>query len=73
MKDVRECFNKIIAEGQCYSIKQLNINGKNLMELGCRQGSMIGEGLEMLLDDVINDRCKNSKEELVRQYMEWKV
>lgn len=49
---------------ECYSIKQLKLNGNDLMKLGF-SGKLIGEILNNLLDEVINGRLKNDRNALI--------
>ncbi|MDL2211690.1 HD domain-containing protein [Erysipelotrichaceae bacterium OttesenSCG-928-M19] len=64
IENVYQIMEEIILAGACLSISDLNINGNDLIELGY-QGKEIGEILNNLLDNVIDDRLENDKEELV--------
>ena len=57
--------NSIIEYCQCYSLKQLAINGDDLIELGVPQGKEVGALLEKLLDMVIEGNVNNNKNELI--------
>ena len=59
-----ETARKIIAEKQCFSLKQLAVNGRDIMALGF-EGAEIGEKLNMLLELVIDEKCENSKDALI--------
>ncbi len=50
----REC-NEIIEAGDCLRIKDLKINGKDLIEMGVPQGQKIGEILNVLLDEIVDN------------------
>ena len=56
-----------ILQEDTYTLKQLNINGHDLVELGL-QGKQIQFILEELLDSVIQDKCLNEYEALVNYY-----
>ena len=56
---------KIIKEKQPYSIKDLDISGKDLMELGY-EGKEIGEILNFMLDKVIENESLNNKNTLIK-------
>ncbi|HCW52268.1 MAG TPA: CCA tRNA nucleotidyltransferase [Clostridium sp.] len=56
----------IINSGQCYSLKQMNINGRDLIELGYKKGKNIGEVLNHLLNLVMENSKLNNKEVLIR-------
>ena len=49
------------AEDSCFSMRQLAINGKDLISLGIPQGQEIGRLLNIALDGVINEEVQNEK------------
>lgn len=55
----------IIAKGECYNLKGLAIDGKDLIQAGLAQGKAIGENLEKALAYVINDPNANEKDKLI--------
>ena len=55
----------IIKENECFKLKDLDINGKDLIELGIPQGRQIGEILNALLIMVIDGEIENKKEKLI--------
>lgn len=57
-------YKTIIENSECYSIKQLTINGSDLIQLGY-QGKEISETLMTLLDLVMNEKLENTKECLI--------
>ena len=57
-------FDEIEARGECVSLGKLALNGNDLMALGYT-GSEIGEALEYLLTEVIENRIKNEVSELL--------
>ena len=54
-------LNEIILENECFSLKQLEVNGKDLISIGINSGKQIGEILKLLLDDVIEGKIENKK------------
>lgn len=60
-------YEKIIEENQCISLKTLAITGKDLLDMGMEPGKNIGETLEYLLDLVLEDSTRNTKEYLLSQ------
>ncbi|AWI06217.1 CCA tRNA nucleotidyltransferase [Clostridium drakei] len=54
----------IIKEKQPLNMKELNINGSDLINLGIKQGKQIGEILQALLDRVLQNPELNNKEKL---------
>jgi tRNA nucleotidyltransferase (CCA-adding enzyme) len=57
-------YQKIIAEHQPTSLKDLKITGHDLIKLGCPQGKYIGNILTALLDDVIDNPDHNTADYL---------
>lgn len=53
----------------CVSIKQLAVNGNDVMELTSRRGGEVGEVLSALLDRVIDGEISNTREELTRELL----
>ena len=63
-------FNEIVIENECFSLKQLEVNGKDLITLGINSGKQIGEFLNLLLDDVIEEKLDNKKSILLDKVKE---
>ncbi len=57
-------INEIISENECFSVKDLEINGNDLISLGYK-GKEIGEKLNLCLDAVIDGKIKNEYNELI--------
>lgn len=57
----------ILSKNECCTMSQLNINGNDILSLGIRSGEKIGEILNNLLELVINEKCKNEKNELIKE------
>lgn len=65
--EVERIFHDILVAGECFQIKNLAINGNDLInELGMKQGKEIGEVLNRLLDNVIDGTLDNDREELLK-------
>ncbi len=58
---------QIIAEGQPYTVSQLQINGRDLIKLGYRAGREIGDTLKFLLDEVLIDPSLNTRDYLIKR------
>lgn len=56
----------ILEQNECFSLKDLKINGKELIELGFNKGKEIGELLNYLLEKVIENPDLNNKEQLIK-------
>lgn len=60
-------YREIVEAGQCVSLKELAISGKDLIEAGMEPGKEIGETLKKMLSLVIEHPELNAKEELLRR------
>lgn len=65
--DLLTLYEEIKNEKECFSIKDLNINGKDLINLGLPKGPKIGLILNILLNKVINEIIPNEKESLIQE------
>ena len=71
LKKVHALFEEIRAQGQCMTVKQLAIDGKDLIAYGIPEGKMIGDILNKLLDIVIENPSYNNKETLLSYVVKW--
>lgn len=62
----RELVKEIAENHGCYSIKELQINGNELVELGIKPGPEVGNILEKILDLIIEGKLENKKEDLIK-------
>ena len=62
-------YQKIKKEQQCVSLKNLAVNGGDLVNAGMKPGREIGAVLERMLQDVIENPSHNKKEYLLKQYL----
>lgn len=60
-----EYLDEILENDECYSLKQLAVNGDDLIERGVPQGKKVGEVLNILLEMVIVGNVGNDREELL--------
>ena len=60
-------YDKIIEKQVCVQKKDLALNGKDLLELGVPQGKKVGEILDLLFAQVIEEPAKNTREELLTE------
>mgnify|MGYP002732270153 CR=1 FL=1 len=58
---------RILARRDCFTLAQLAISGKDLMQLGVPQGRQVGALLNALLDAVLDGRAENT-EACLRMY-----
>jgi len=57
--------DKILNEKQALSLKDLAVNGKDLIDMGIKPGKAIGVILGELLETVLNDPAQNTRETLL--------
>lgn len=67
LNDVISIYNKIIKDNECFTIKDLNINGNDLIKAGFKEGKNIGDILNRLLNLVIENPELNKKELLLEK------
>lgn len=54
-------LQEVLARGDCFSLKDLAINGNDLISVGVPAGKEMGRVLAALLDEVIDGRLENKK------------
>lgn len=59
-----EILERLLAEGACFSLRQLAVDGRDMMRLGLT-GPAIGQTLNALLDAVVNGETPNEREALL--------
>jgi tRNA nucleotidyltransferase (CCA-adding enzyme) len=63
---LREALDRVLTEGRCFSLRDLAINGDDLIAIGLPEGGRIGETLDRLLKDVMEDRLPNERDALLK-------
>lgn len=58
-------LEEVLQNDECFSLKDLAVNGKDLITIGYKPGKEIGEVLNNLLDSVISGENINEKEKLL--------
>jgi tRNA nucleotidyltransferase (CCA-adding enzyme) len=58
---LEEILNEILAEKQCFSLKDLAVSGDDIMGLEIGQGSRVGKVLNTLLNMVIDEEIVNNR------------
>lgn len=66
LSGLRKCYEEIIADNECVSLKQLAVTGTDLIGIGMKPGKQIGEVLNELLRIVLEYPEFNNKEHLLR-------
>lgn len=68
-----KAVQEVITSWNCFKIRDLNINGRDLMAIGVPEGKHVGETLKYLFDAVMNDQLRNERNELLiaaKRYIE---
>lgn len=60
-----DMIDDIVFSGQCYNLKQLAVNGNDIINLGISSGIQVGEILNYLLKKVMAGELKNKKDILL--------
>lgn len=63
-------FQEIQAKEDCVNLKMLKINGRDLIEIGHKPGKAMGETLDWLLEQVIENPSLNEKQSLLNMAMQ---
>ena len=67
-------MEKVIEENQCFNLKDLAVNGTDIMEaIGLSQGKKVGEVLNHLLDMVIAAEVENERQALLKEALAYAV
>ena len=64
LDELKSAIDHIIENGNCFSLQQLAIDGRDLIALGVSEGVAIGKILNQLLEMVLNEEIINDKEVL---------
>ena len=67
---LRSLMEQILQENTCFCLKDLAVNGRDLQTLGY-QGKAIGQCLQFLLEQVIDERLPNDKDALLVAAAGW--
>lgn len=63
--NIEYILEEVLQDDECFSLKDLAVNGKDLITIGYKPGKEIGEVLNNLLDSVISGEYINEKEKLL--------
>ena len=70
LEQSRELYEEIMKRRDCISLKTLAVSGRDLIEAGMKPGKGLGETLERLLELVLREPEKNTKEYLLSRIEE---
>lgn len=64
--NIEYILEEVLQKDECFSLKDLAVNGNDLIEIGYKPGKEIGNTLNCLLQLVIEDVYPNEKDELLK-------
>ena len=67
LADCETLAKRLIEEGQCLTLRNLAVNGNDLLALGFSKDRLLGSALSILLDNVLNGTLPNEKEALLEE------
>lgn len=62
---LREHVETLLKDSPCCSCRDLHINGRDIMAYGVKSGAEIGRLLNLLFEDVLEERCENQRQSLL--------
>ena len=72
LEEMKSKAEEIVAQGQCFSLKDLAVNGRDVIAAGIEPGPEVGRVLNGLLDHVIGGETANNRDvllELIRNQL----
>ena len=67
LSEIEILIDEVLQEDECFSLKDLAVNGKDLIGIGYKTGKELGNTLNKLLQLVIDGDCPNEKEKLLQE------
>lgn len=67
LQQLEAIYKEVIESKDCTSVKMLAVNGSDLIAAGMKPGRELGETLQQLLEQVLEDPSRNTKEYLLSQ------
>ena len=67
VEDIKQILEDVLQEDECFTLKNLAVNGKDLINIGYKSGKELGNALSQLLQSVIDGDCPNTKDELLQR------
>ena len=65
LNNIKKLIDQIIAENNCFNLRQLAVNGYDMIELGYEK-FQIKSALQYLLNAVINNEVENERDKLIK-------
>ena len=66
LEKVKQIAERVIADKECFKLKDMAVKGDDLIKSGIAMGPEIGKTLSMLLDRVISEEVANDKDSLMQ-------
>lgn len=66
--EIKKLYKEIVADHECITLKQLDVNGQDLIQIGILPGKQMGELLNKMLDYVLEHPEANRKEVLLDKF-----
>jgi len=67
LEELNNISEELKASGAIFDIKDLAIDGKDIIALGVNEGPVVGEILKQVFERYLDGRCLNSKESLINE------
>ena len=71
LSEIEALIDEVLQEDECFSLKDLAVNGKDLIWVGYKAGKELGNTLNKLLQLVIEGRINNKKQVLLKRAKEY--
>ena len=65
--NIEELLEEVLQEDECFSLKDLAVNGNDLISIGYKANKELGYALNKLLQLVIDGDCDNEKDKLLQE------
>ena len=62
--------DRVLEEEQCFTVRDLQISGRDVLAAGVQPGPQVGQMLQRLLEEVLEERCVNTKTALKQRMKE---
>jgi len=70
LEKVNIMLDDILEQQQCFSLKDLVVNGRDMIEFGIVEGKQIGTTLNKLMDMIIDEELENERDALLEKALE---
>lgn len=67
LDEIKSKADEVIAQGQCFSLRDLAVDGRDVMAAGVKPGPDVGAALNTLMDRVIDGELPNEREVLLNE------